>query len=87
MPKIKKGDIVIPRNAFNSKEFLEKCGWLSKKMASSIGIPYISPMDFIGKKCKVDIVTSDGTARIVNMNGVGCWWTKQYLTKRHSKSI
>lgn len=79
MNKIKKGDIVIPRNAFNSKEFSKKCGWISKKMASSIRAPYIFPMDFIGKKCKVDIVTNDGTARIVNMNGVGCWWTQRHL--------
>ncbi len=81
MPKIKKGDIVIPRNPSVNKEFLEKCGWRSKKMAAMINVPYISMWDFIGRKCKIIIVGGDGTAEIENSGGIRCWWTQRHLRR------
>lgn len=83
MSKLKKGDIIIPRDPSKSKEFLKKCGIPPDPLQGTL-------QDFIGKRCVVDYSAPDGTARIVNKEGLSIWWTKRHLTltlKKKSKKV
>ena len=67
----KEGDFVIPDNPGKDRVFLKKCEVNHK----------IPKENFIGKKCRVIIISKEKIARILNEEGESCWWTIRHLRK------